>query len=116
MDAELHSLVKSIPKIIASNSMQVSGTEIADFVQQEAGPGVSLEQLSSKVEHELNLAESLAQRRLSVHAKVQERHPAIADDVWGCIATQTNIDLGDRVAQFQHLVNTKKKALVHLET
>ena len=43
-------------------------------------------------------------------------HPEIADDVWGAIASQTNLELGSRLDQFSQIVETKKKALAILET
>lgn len=57
----------------------------------------SLEELHSRVQCELDLADNLAKRRLSVYAQIQQLHPEIAEDVWGSVASQMNVELGDRL-------------------
>jgi len=48
-----------------------------------------------RVQHELDLQENLAMRRLKVVRKIQEAHPEIADDVWGALASQMNVQVGE---------------------
>ena len=68
-----------------------------------------------KVNLELDQAANLAKRRICLIEKVREQHPAEADDIWGTIAMQTNIELGHRTQQFQAIVEGKKKALALIE-
>ena len=89
-------MIKSVPKIIAANQLNVTEREIATFMQDEAQG--SLEELHSRVQHELDLLDNLAKRRLAVYAQVKDLHPEIADDVWGSVASQMNVELGDRLS------------------
>lgn len=43
-------------------------------------------------------------------------HPEVADDIWGAVASQTNLELGGRLEKFRTIVETKKKALSSIET
>ena len=115
VDLELHSLIKCVPKIITSNHLDVSAEKIDSFMAEEA-QNLSLEELASKVNLELDVAANLAKRRLALTAKVKESNPYVADDIWGAIAMQTNIELGDRTDKFRNIVENKKKALALLET
>lgn len=36
VDAELHSLIKCVPKIIASNHLDVSSADLSSFIMEEA--------------------------------------------------------------------------------
>ena len=53
---------------------------------------------------------------MNVVQQIKQLHPEIADDVWEVVSSQTNLELGDRINQFQQVVETKKKALSLLET
>ena len=72
--------------------------------------------MSERINSELDLAGNLAKRRINVVSKIKDLHPEIADDIWGAVASQTNLELGDRISQFRNIVETKKKALCFLET
>ena len=37
-------------------------------------------------------------------------------DVWSTVAAQTDLQLGERLNQFSHIVESKKKALIELES
>ena len=72
--------------------------------------------MASQIDNELELAANLAKRRMNVVNQIKTLHPEIADDVWMAVSSQTNLELGDRINQFKHVIETKKKALQLVET